>query len=56
MVELDTIIASAIMTYIVETILHELHAIDKWVGASIVKWTKQVLRYTKAMVFLVKGL
>ena len=25
-------------------------------GASIVKWTKQVLRYTKAMVFLVKGL
>ena len=26
------------------------------VGASIVKWTKQVLRYTKAVVFLVKGL
>ena len=25
-------------------------------GASIVKWTKQVLRYTKAMVFLVKRL
>ena len=25
-------------------------------GASIVKWTKQVLRYTKAVVFLVKRL
>ena len=24
--------------------------------ASIVKWTKQVLQYTKAVVFLVKGL
>ena len=25
-------------------------------GTSIVKWTKQVLRYTKAVIFLVKGL
>ena len=25
-------------------------------GASIVKWTKKVLRYTKAMIFLVKCL
>ena len=26
------------------------------VGASIVKWTKKVLRYMKAMIFLVKCL
>ena len=30
------------------------HVVD--LGASIVKWTKQVLRYMKVVVFLVKGL
>ena len=27
-----------------------------FVGASMVKWTKKVLQYTKTMFFLVKGL
>ena len=31
MVELETIIALATMTYIVETSLYELHPIDEWV-------------------------
>ena len=30
--------------------------IEQHMGASIVKWTKQVLRHTKAVVFLVKRL
>jgi hypothetical protein len=27
-----------------------------WMGASMVKWTKKVLWYTKTIIFLVKGL
>ena len=30
--------------------------IECYLGASIVKWTKKVLRYTEAMIFLVKRL
>ena len=33
-----------------------IRVFNKPMGASIVKWTKQVLKYTKAVVFLVKGL
>ena len=35
--------------------LYDMWMLLLW-GASIVKWTKKVLRYMKAMIFLVKRL
>ena len=37
-------------------VLSNVHLLTLYMGASIVKWTKKVLRYIKIINFLVKGL